>query len=92
MTQLFKIPGIRVTTTYSSLSSNSHAFQCEHATKYKEMNFNGNSGSNGGDVEGVYLNEGAVDTANAFVRLWATRNADGSEHGHQSYVDSCIRL
>lgn len=61
-------------------------------TKYKEENFNGNNSSNGGDMEDVCLTEGAVDTANAFVRLWATQNAGGSAHGHQSYINSCIRM
>lgn len=60
--------------------------------RYKQVNITGNNSSNGEDLEGFDLTEGAVDTAHVFVMLWATQNADGKEHGHQSYVDSCIRM
>lgn len=42
--------------------------------RYKQVNITGNNSSNGEDLEGGDLTEGANDTASVFVRLWATQN------------------
>lgn len=60
--------------------------------RYKQVNITGNNSSNGEDLEGVDLTEGAVDTANACEALGHTERMEANmDINHTStHVSECI--